>query len=127
MKTAIFNEPSLKVNQISVETNRNVVQLSGSVDSTASMNKAMMDSMTAGTHHIRLDATDAASGKDISNASARILIVSPSKKNVSVDLTPMMNHFGGALTLDEKGEYRFTVSVTAGGVSRSTQFQYAVN
>lgn len=41
VKTAIFNEPSLKVNQISVETNKNVVQLSGSVDSTASMNKAI--------------------------------------------------------------------------------------
>ena len=41
VKTAIFNEPSLKVNQISVETNKNVVQLSGSVDSSASMNKAV--------------------------------------------------------------------------------------
>jgi len=29
------------VNQISVETNKNVVQLSGSVDSSASMNKAV--------------------------------------------------------------------------------------
>lgn len=41
VKTAIFNEPSLKVNQISVETNKNVVQLSGSVDSAASMDKAV--------------------------------------------------------------------------------------
>jgi osmotically-inducible protein OsmY len=41
VKTAIFNEPSLKVNQISVETNKNVVQLSGSVDSSTSMNKAV--------------------------------------------------------------------------------------
>jgi osmotically-inducible protein OsmY len=41
VKTAIFNEPSLKVNQISVETNKTVVQLSGSVDSAASMNKAV--------------------------------------------------------------------------------------
>jgi len=41
VKTAIFNEPSLKVNQISVETSKNVVQLSGSVDSSASMNKAV--------------------------------------------------------------------------------------
>lgn len=41
VKTAIFNEPSLKVSQISVETHKNVVQLSGSVDSAASMNKAV--------------------------------------------------------------------------------------
>jgi len=41
VKTAIFNEPSLKVNQITVETHKNVVQLSGFVDSTESMNKAV--------------------------------------------------------------------------------------
>ena len=41
VKTAIFNEPSLKVNQITVETYKNVVQLSGFVDSSASMDKAV--------------------------------------------------------------------------------------
>lgn len=41
VKTAIFNEPSLKVNQISVETYKSVVQLSGFVDSSASMDKAV--------------------------------------------------------------------------------------
>ena len=35
VKTAIFNEPSLKVAQINVETYKSVVQLSGFVDSTA--------------------------------------------------------------------------------------------
>jgi osmotically-inducible protein OsmY len=41
VKTAIFNEPSLKVNQITVETYKSVVQLSGFVDSSDSMNKAV--------------------------------------------------------------------------------------
>jgi osmotically-inducible protein OsmY len=41
VKTAIFNEPSLKVNQITVETYKSVVQLSGFVDSSASMDKAV--------------------------------------------------------------------------------------
>ena len=41
VKTGIFNEPSLKVNQITVETHKSVVQLSGFVDSTESMNKAV--------------------------------------------------------------------------------------
>ncbi len=36
----IFNEPSLKVTRITVETRKHVVQLSGFVDATASMNKA---------------------------------------------------------------------------------------
>ena len=41
VKTGIFNEPSLKVTQITVETNKSVVQLSGFVDSAASMDKAV--------------------------------------------------------------------------------------
>jgi hypothetical protein len=95
-------------------------------DTSMKMNKAMMDSMMAGTHHIMLDVKDTSSGKEIANASAMVLIVSPSKKSSSVDLKPMMSHFGGALTLDEKGEYQFTVSVNLGGVSKSMQFQYVV-
>jgi osmotically-inducible protein OsmY len=41
VKAEIFKEPSLKVTQINVETHKNVVQLSGFVDSNASMNKAV--------------------------------------------------------------------------------------
>jgi osmotically-inducible protein OsmY len=41
VKTAIFNEPSLKVNQINVETYKGEVQLSGFVDSAASQAKAV--------------------------------------------------------------------------------------
>jgi hypothetical protein len=91
------------------------------------MDKAKMDSMMAGTHHIGLEVTDSAKGTAIANASVTLLIESPSKKNSSVDLKPMMSHFGGGLTLDEKGEYRFTVSVNAGGVAKTTKFHYTVN
>jgi osmotically-inducible protein OsmY len=41
VKTAIFDEPSLKVLQINVETYKNVVQLSGFVGTTAEMEKAV--------------------------------------------------------------------------------------
>jgi osmotically-inducible protein OsmY len=41
VKAAIFNEPSLKATRINVETCKHVVQLSGFVDATASMNKAV--------------------------------------------------------------------------------------
>jgi len=41
VKTAIFNEPSLKVADINVETNKSMVQLSGFVDSRANMTKAV--------------------------------------------------------------------------------------
>ncbi len=41
VKTAIFNEPSLKVTEIHVETFKGVVQLSGFVASRADMAKAV--------------------------------------------------------------------------------------
>ena len=41
VKTGILNEPSLKVNQINVETYNKVVQLSGFVDNPASQAKAV--------------------------------------------------------------------------------------
>ena len=40
VKTAILNEPSLKVSQITVETYKGVVQLSGFVDSSDAGSKA---------------------------------------------------------------------------------------
>jgi len=40
VKTAIFNEPSLKVLKINVETYKSVVQLSGFADSNADIAKA---------------------------------------------------------------------------------------
>ena len=40
VKKAIFDEPSLKVSQISVETYKSVVQLSGFVDSSAQIGTA---------------------------------------------------------------------------------------
>ena len=80
----------------------------------------------AGTHHLMLEALEVSSGKEIANASAKVDIVSPSKKNSTVDLKTMMKHFGSGITLDEKGEYQLTVSVNAGGVSKTTQFKYTV-
>ena len=91
-------------------------------DSSMKMNKAMM----AGTHHIMLDLKDSSNGNEIANASATVLIESPSKIISSVDLRKMMSHFGGPLTLIEKGEYQLKVSVIVDGVTRSTQFQYVV-
>jgi hypothetical protein len=90
------------------------------------MNKAMMDSMMAGTHCIMLDASDAVTKKGISDATAKVMIVSPSKKHSSVDLKPMMEHFGSGLTLDEKGQYDFTVNVNVGGVTKTTAFKHVV-
>jgi hypothetical protein len=96
----------------------------GMKDDSMKMDKATKEAMMAGTHHIMLHVTDAASGKEVSDASVKVLILSPSKKNSSVELMPIMNHFGDGLTLSEKGEYQFTVIVKVDGVPKSTQFKY---
>jgi hypothetical protein len=88
--------------------------------------KTAKDAMMAGTHHIGLAVTDAVKGTEITNATVNLQIESPSKKASSVDLKPMMSHFGSGLTLDEKGEYRFTVNINVAGVAKSTKFQYVV-
>ena len=95
-------------------------------DDNMKMDKATKEAMMAGTHHIMLHVTNAASGKDIADASAKVLILSPSKKNSSVELMPMMSHFGDGLTLTEKGEYQFTVIVKVDAVPKSMQFKYTV-
>ena len=95
-------------------------------DKEMAMDKPTGEAIVAGTHHIMLDVTDTASGKEVANASAKVLVVSPSKKNSTVALRSMKSHFGSDLTLDEKGEYQLTVSVNAGGASKSTRFNYTV-
>ena len=90
------------------------------------MNKAMMDSMMAGTHCIMLEVSDAATKKGISEASATLMIMSPSQKQSSVDLKPMMRHFGSSLTLTEKGKYHLLMTVNVNGNSNTKEFEYTV-
>jgi osmotically-inducible protein OsmY len=58
VRAEIFNEPSLKVARINVETRKHVVQLSGFVDAAAGMNKAVaiarsIKSVIAVTNHMQ--------------------------------------------------------------------------
>ena len=88
--------------------------------------KETLEAMMAGTHHIMLDVTESGSGKEITDISAKVLIVFPSKKSSAYDLKPMMSDFGGALTLKEKGEYQFTIVVRIQGAPHSKEFHYLV-
>ena len=90
------------------------------------MNKATKEEMMSGTHHIMLSLTDSASGKEITGATAKILIEYPSKKNSSFELKLVKSRFGHGLTLNEKGKYNFKVVVVAGGVPKAKQFKYTV-
>jgi hypothetical protein len=95
-------------------------------DSTMGMDKASRKAMMTGTHFMMIDVTNTISGKEITNGSAKVQIVYPSRKSVAVELKIIMSHFGSALTLKEKGKYLFTINVDFGGGYKTTQFKYVV-
>ena len=101
--------------------------ISQMIDTSTMLTRAAAEPMMEGTHHIMLVIKDIANDNKIDSATALVLFVSPSNKNASVDLKSMMNHFGGSLILNEKGEYALKVSVKVAGVYKSTQFKYLVN
>ena len=93
---------------------------------TKGMDEETMEAMMAGTHHIMLVATDTTTKKPIDDASAKIVISSPSKKTSSVELKRMKDHFGAGLTLDEKGTYILNLRIEAAKKIHSADFQYLV-
>ncbi|MEW6060895.1 MAG: hypothetical protein AB1600_03030 [Bacteroidota bacterium] len=70
--------------------------------------------MMEGTHHIMVVVTDESAMKEVENTTVGIESFSPSKKVEKTELASMMNHFGGGLTLEEKGKYTFTLVVKVG-------------
>lgn len=90
------------------------------------MNMETMEAMMAGTHHVMVMATDEASKKTIDTATVEITVASPSKKSSTVALKSMKNHFGGGLSLEEKGAYQLIATVKTGEKSYTAQFDYEV-
>ena len=88
------------------------------------MDKGTKESMMSGTHYFIFDVTNITTKKEFADTSAKVQIVSPSKESVSVNLRPMMNHFGGGISLVEKGDYLFTINLNIGTGYKTTQFQY---
>jgi hypothetical protein len=90
------------------------------------IDKKTKDGILAGTHCIILDVTNILNKKEFADTSAKVEIVSPSKKMSSVNFIPMMSYFGGGITLDEKGEYLFTINLNVGSGYKTSQFKYKV-
>ena len=99
----------------------------GKMDNKMEMDKATKKAMMTGTHNFIFDVTNITTGKEFADSSAKVEIVSPTKKISSVNLQPMMNHFGGGVSLDEKGEYLFTINLNIGAGYKTTQFKHKVN
>jgi hypothetical protein len=95
-------------------------------DANMMTDKATKEAMMAGTHYLVFDVTNITNGKTIADSSAKVEVVSPSRKMASVNLQPMMNHFGGGISLEEKGEYLFTINLDVGADYKTTQFKYRV-
>jgi hypothetical protein len=95
-------------------------------DNDMSSAKAAKEATPAVSYHVMVELKDAASGKDVADVTASLMYVSPAGKNSVLELKPMMDQLGGNLTLDEKGEYQFTLNVTSSGAINGTQFKYTV-
>jgi len=93
-------------------------------DKNVKMDHETKKAMVEGTHYFIFDVTNITNKKEIADTSAKVEIVSPSKKIKSVSLKPMMNHFGGGISLEEKGDYLFTVNLNIGTGYKTTQFTY---
>lgn len=90
------------------------------------MDHKKMEAMMSGTHHVMVMVNDSATNKPAQKAELELSVLSPSKKSTNVKLTEMMGHFGGALTLDEKGEYLVRIHTTIAGKMYHAEFSYAV-
>ncbi len=90
------------------------------------MSMETLEAMMAGTHHVMVMVTDAATKKTIDSASIKIAVTSPSNNSSTVELKSMMNHFGGGLSLEEKGAYQLLATVKVGEKLHTAQFDYEV-
>ena len=77
-----------------------------------------------GSYFIILDVTNISTGKEFADTSAKVEIVSPTKKLSSANFIPMMNYFGAGISLTEKGDYLFTINLNIGAGFKTTQFKY---
>jgi hypothetical protein len=86
--------------------------------------KDKMDAMMSGTHHIMVFVTDESTNKPVNDAAIEVVSLSSSKKSATTNLSAMRGHFGGGLSLTEKGNYLIAISLKAGYKESNIQFVY---
>jgi hypothetical protein len=95
-------------------------------DTNVKMDNTVKQAVMAGSHYLIFDVTNILNEKEFADTSAKVEIVSPTKVVASVNLQPMMNHFGAGVSLVEKGDYLFTINLNIGMGYKTTQFKYKV-
>jgi hypothetical protein len=95
-------------------------------DNDMSSAKATKAEPVASSYHVTVELKNAESGKDVSDATASLMTVSPTNKDATLELKSMMNKFSGNLNFSEKGEYKLTLNINSGGATNATPFKYTV-
>ena len=86
----------------------------------------MMESMMAGTHHVMVKILDEKTNKAAADGHIMIAVKAPSGKSSTIHLSEMMDHFGGGVSLSEKGSYKFALSFKSGNTTHNAEFEYNV-
>ena len=97
-----------------------------SVNDYGTASNQSMTSKSSGTHHIKVEVMDAATGEVRNDLTASVEIKTPKNKSSRIDLRNMSDHYGSDLKLSEKGQYLFTINIDDNGVKKTTDFQYTV-
>jgi hypothetical protein len=87
--------------------------------------KATSDATKGSTYHVMVELKKA-DGKLLTDANASMMAVSPTGKNTTVELKPMMEQYGSDFMLTEKGEYELTIQWKVGNVPGSAPFKFEV-
>ena len=95
-------------------------------DTNIKLDKTTKAEMMGGSYFIILDVTNISTGKEFADTSAKVSVVSPSKEVTSANFIPMMNYFGAGVSLNEKGDYLFTININIGMGYKTTQFIYTL-
>lgn len=91
-----------------------------------SMDHKSMDAMMSGTHHIMVSLTDEKMKMPADSAKVEVRIDAPSKTSSTTALSQMKGHFGGGISLNEKGEYLVGLTIALGGKLIDQEFTYKV-
>lgn len=87
--------------------------------------KTASDGTKGSTYHVMVELKKA-DGKVLTDANASMMAVSPTGKNTSVELKPMMDQYGSDFMLNEKGEYELTIQWKVGNTPGSVPFKFEV-
>ena len=88
--------------------------------------KTNKEAIIAGNYCVILDVKNISTGKEFADTSAKVEVVSPSKKLSSANFIPILSYFGAGVSLNEKGDYLFTINLNIGMGYKTTQFKYTL-